>query len=153
MPPFHLRLAQEQDYAGLTTLWVETWRETFPEIDFCARQAWLLKHFDTMAGGGGLILLAEDDAHHLLGVATIDPQRNTLEQLAVAPEAKGKGIAKALLAEAKRSCAGPLQLDVNQDNGRALRFYEREGFVKIADGVNATSGRKIWTLRFAGTKD
>jgi putative acetyltransferase len=33
-----------------------------------------------------------------------------------------------------------VRLDVNQSNKRAVRFYERAGFVRIGDGVNSRSG-------------
>jgi len=149
---FHLRPAEAGDFEPILALWVATWAETFPDIDFASRAGWLRDHLETMSRGG-IVLLAEDDSHQALGMATVDPRRNLLEQIAVAPQAKGTGIASLLLAEARRQCPGPLELDVNQDNARALRFYEREGFVKIAAGSNPKSGRSTWSLRFAGTPD
>ncbi|WP_034991040.1 GNAT family N-acetyltransferase [Beijerinckia mobilis] len=150
---FHLRPAEAGDFEPILALWVATWAETFPDIDFASRADWLRDHLETIAHGGGIILLAEDENRQALGVATVDPRRNLLEQIAVAPQAKGTGVAGLLLAEARRQCPGPLELDVNQDNARALRFYEKEGFVKIAAGSNPKSGRKTWSLRFAGTRD
>jgi putative acetyltransferase len=82
----------------------------------------------------------------LLGFVTFDPATAYLDQLAVAPEAKGSGAASLLLNEARRLSPDGLTLDVNQDNPRALRFYEREGFEKIGEGTNPRSGLKTWRL-------
>ena len=43
-----------------------------------------------------------------------------------------------------------LELHVNLDNPRAIRFYEREGFVKIGEGVSERSGLTILHYRWAG---
>jgi putative acetyltransferase len=34
-----------------------------------------------------------------------------------------------------------IRLDVNADNARAIRFYERRGFVQVGRGANTLSGR------------
>jgi putative acetyltransferase len=34
-----------------------------------------------------------------------------------------------------------VQLDVNAENHRAIRFYERNGFLKTGVGANPLSGR------------
>ena len=68
-----------------------------------------------------------------------------LHQLVVAPKAKGAGVAGALLDTGKFHSAAGLDLEVNRDNARALRFYEREGFTVVGAGTNPTSG--LATLR------
>ena len=69
-----------------------------------------------------------------------------LHQLVVAPSAKGRGLAIRLLDAAKSG--GPLTLDVNQANVRAVRFYEREGFSRAGAGRNPVSGLATWTMRW-----
>ena len=61
----------------------------------------------------------------------------------VAPEAWGSTIAGALLAEAKRLSPAGLDLAVNADNARAIRFYEKQGFVVTGTDANARSGAPI----------
>jgi putative acetyltransferase len=52
-----------------------------------------------------------------------------------------------LIAEAKRLSPGGITLKVNTDNARAIRFYQRNGFVDAGEDVNPTSGRPV--LRMA----
>jgi putative acetyltransferase len=39
-----------------------------------------------------------------------------------------------------------LELHVNQDNGRAIRFYEKHGFRKAGEDVNPRSGAPIYRM-------
>ena len=39
-------------------------------------------------------------------------------------------------------------LDVNQANARAVRFYEREGFRKVGEGVNPVSGLETLAMEW-----
>jgi len=64
----------------------------------------------------------------------------------VAPEAWGSKIAGALLAEAKRLSPRGLDLKVNADNARAIRFYQKQGFVITGDATNPRSGAPIHTM-------
>ena len=54
-------------------------------------------------------------------------QDGKLEMLFVAPEARGRGAGRALLAHAVE-CEGATTLDVNEQNPQALGFYEHAGF-------------------------
>jgi putative acetyltransferase len=74
------------------------------------------------------------------GFIVIDPKTGWLDQLAVEPMLWGNGIAAALIDEAKRLSPSGVRLDVNQANGRAVRFYERTGFVRTGEGINKNSG-------------
>lgn len=132
----------------LVELWAASWGEAMPQIDFAARRDWLRARLVELEAAGGSTLCAYDAAGALLGFATVDPQSGYLDQIAVAPWAKGGG-AGALLLGAARALAGrPLSLDVNRANARARRFYEREGFVVVGEGINPASG--LETLRLRG---
>ena len=49
----------------------------------------------------------------------------------------------ALLDEAKRLSPAGLELLVNKDNFRAIRFYEKHGFVYAGEDKNPVSGRPV----------
>jgi len=144
------RRSEEYD-ARLAELWVASWQEAIPAIDFSARRSWLLDHLRALEAQGAVTICAFDAADALLGFVTCDPMTAYLDQLAVAPEAKGPPTARLLLNEARRCCPQNLVLDVNQDNLRAVRFYEREGFSKIAEGMNENSGLKTWKMAWRGS--
>ena len=79
----------------------------------------------------------------MIGFVTVDPRTLYLDQLVVAPQRWGSGVGAALIAEAKRLSPAGLDLDVNTDNARAIRFYGREGFVVGGAGVNPISGKPV----------
>jgi putative acetyltransferase len=64
----------------------------------------------------------------------------------VAPEAWRSGVAEILLARARELSPTGLALYVNKDNARAIRFYEKHGFVIQGDDVNQKSGRPIYKM-------
>jgi putative acetyltransferase len=68
--------------------------------------------------------------------------------LVVAPEHWGSDVAPALLDEAKRLSPKGITLLVNKDNFRAIRFYEKHGFVYGGEDKNPVSGlpvnRMVW---------
>ena len=78
----------------------------------------------------------------------VDPQRGYLDQLAVDPTYQGSGVADALMAAAKDLSPSRLELHVNRDNARALRFYLRHGFRTIATGFNSQSGLPTLLLQW-----
>ena len=55
-----------------------------------------------------------------------------------------------LVDEAKRLLPGCITLLVNHDNVRAIRFYERNGFVHAGEDVNPTSGRLVLRMEWKG---
>jgi putative acetyltransferase len=79
----------------------------------------------------------------MVGFVTVECDTLYLDQLVVAPENWGVGVATKLIAEAKRLSPHGLNLDVNTDNARAVAFYAKEGFVITGDGFNAFSGRPV----------
>jgi ribosomal protein S18 acetylase RimI-like enzyme len=73
--------------------------------------------------------------------------------IAVDPQVQGSGAAKALMedaeAEARRRGFSQMHLTVAVDNGRAIRFYEKLGWVKVPQG-RRWSGRMIKVLEADG---
>jgi putative acetyltransferase len=148
---FRLALRGASDLPDLVDLWVASWRMTLPRIDFDARRDWFASHVLAMEAEGAIPICAFDAADRLAGFVLVVVQQAYLEQIAVHPRYFGCGLAIQLLNEAKARCPDALTLDVNADNPRALRFYEREGFSRIARGRNAHSELATWRLRWPST--
>jgi putative acetyltransferase len=143
----NLRRYEASDWPELLALWIESWTQARPDIDFSARADWLAGLFAASLASGAHIFVAADEKG-LVGFVLFDPARKWLEQIAVAPRGKGSGAARALIGCAKAACPDGFGLDVNADNGRALAFYRREGFVKSGEGKNPLSGLPIVALRW-----
>jgi putative acetyltransferase len=143
-----LRDFAEADLAALIDLWVAAWRDTGFAIDFDARREWLGNHLRALRDQGAAIVVGLDAEGAPAGFVTIDPKIGALDQLCVAPREQGSGLARALLDEAKRLSPGAVELEVNEANARALRFYEREGFVFVSRSASALSGLPTLILRW-----
>ena len=143
-----LRDFAEADLPALVDLWVAAWRETGFAIDFDARREWLGDHLRARRSQGAEIVVAIDAPGAPAGFVTIDPKTGVLDQLCVAPSEWGTGLARALVDEAKRRSPGAVELEVNEANQRALRFYEREGFAAVSRGASALSGLPTLTMRW-----
>lgn len=137
-----LRDLRLTEVAALVDLWVASWREAMPAIDFEARRPWIA---DFLRARSHATLVAAIGSEPL-GFVTME--RAHLHQLVVASPAKGRGIATALLEAAKARAPGSLTLEVNEANVRAVRFYEREGFRTIGEGINPASGLATWIMRW-----
>lgn len=138
-----LRLYRESDQEASIALWLETWRQAYPSIDFDARVDWWRERWRTELVPVAQIVVAEQDGA-LIGFVTID-DTGYLDQLVVSPAQWGTNVSKALVDEAKRRSPGGVTLKVNADNLRAIRFYERNGFAKTGEEVNS-SGRAVWLM-------
>jgi putative acetyltransferase len=132
------------DLPELTNLWIAAWSQAMPAIDFEARRTWFVDHMTKLRAAGVAVTCAFDTANGALAAfITRDDASGHIDQLAAAPAYWARGAAQALIADAKRHAAC-LTLDVNQENPRAVRFYEKLGFRRTAAGVNPTSGLKTW---------
>ena len=138
---FTLRPYRPEDEDAAIALWLETWRQTYPSIDFAARVPWWRERWRSELVPNAAIIVAEESGT-LVGFVTIDNQAY-LDQLVVAPQRWGSEIADMLVNEAKRLSPDSITLLVNDDNARAIRFYERSGFVRAGRDVNPTSGRPV----------
>ena len=120
-------------------LWRRTWAQHYPHIDFNARVTWWRERWRQELLPVANVVMAEKDGT-LAGFVTIDTKTRYLDQIVVAPEHWGSGIALALLDEAKRLSPSGLYLLVNKDNVRAIRFYEKHGFDYAGEDKNPVSG-------------
>jgi putative acetyltransferase len=140
--PFRLRRYAAADEAAAIELWRRSWQIAYPRLDFTARVAWWRERWRRELVPAAIVTVAEDNGD-MLGFVTVDPSSGYLDQLVIAPEQWGSALAAVLLAEAKRCAPGRLDLLVNQDNARAIRFYEKHGFVIAGADINAISGAPL----------
>lgn len=65
-----------------------------------------------------------------------------IHTISVSPTQRNRGFGSEMIGEiAARN--GALYLHVNRDNGDAIRFYERNGFKRLAEGSMAHKGREL----------
>ncbi len=145
---FQLRPYRVEDEDVSIELWRQTWQQAYPSIDFAARVTWWRERWRNELVPNAQIIVAEQ-ARALIGFVTID-DKGYLDQLVVSPDHWGSELANALVDEAKRLSPAGVTLLVNKDNSRAIRFYERNGFVHAGEDVNPTSGRPVLKMVWRG---
>ncbi|CAN5363088.1 GNAT family N-acetyltransferase [soil metagenome] len=143
---FMLRPYRATDEAAAIELWFRTWQQTYPSIDFAQRRDnWRLRWRNELVPSARIVVALHTD--RMIGLVTIDPG-GYLDQLVVAPEEWGSDLGNALIAKAKGMSPKGITLLVNTDNVRAIRFYERNGFVRTHEDVNPVSGRKVYGMKW-----
>jgi putative acetyltransferase len=144
-----LRAYESADEAAAIELWRRTWQQAYPTIDFAARLNWWKTRWRDELVPSALITVAEQ-AGELIGFATVEPSSGYLDQIVVAPEAWGAGVAEMLLAHIKAISPGRLDLHVNVDNSRAIGFYRKHGFKIVGTEVNPRSGAPVYKMSWSG---
>jgi putative acetyltransferase len=142
---FQLRPYRADDEDAAIALWCETWQQAYPGIDFAARLPWWRERWRNELVREASIVVAEK-LGALVGFVTI-ARSGYLDQLVVGTNHWGSNLGNTLIAEAKRLSPDGITLKVNTDNARAIRFYQKNGFVHAGEDVNPTSGRPV--LRMA----
>ncbi len=138
-----LRPYTAADEDAAIALWLRTWQQTYPDIDFAARLDWWRTRWRDELVPQTRITVAES-AGALTGFVTVNPLTLYLDQIVVAPEAWGTGTAEALIEEARRISPRGLDLQVNQDNQRAIRFYQKQGFAITGEDTNSSGRLTYW---------
>ena len=142
-----LRQYAPADEDAAIELWRRTWTKHYPHLDFNARVPWWRERWRTELVPTAHIVLAERNGA-LAGFVTVDPKTMYLDQIVVAPEHWGSDVALVLLDEAKRLSPRGLDLLVNKDNFRAIRFYEKHGFILDGEDKNPVSGLAVNRMRW-----
>ena len=142
-----VRPMRPQDLAETLDMWVAAWQAAYPAIDFAARRGWTKDRIAELEQTGSHSLIALRN-NRIVGALVVNPQTGYLDQIVVATADQGRGVAAILLAEARRLSPQNLDLHVNQDNARAIRFYQKHGFVTAGEDVNPRSGAPIYRMRW-----
>ena len=139
-----VRLARPEDAAAVAEVHVRTWQAAYEHV-FGAERLASIDHTRrrtlaerSIASGG--VVVAEEDGR-VVGFASVGPSTDVdgegeLFAIYVLPEAWGSGAGTALMDAAKElllAAYTDATLYVLEDNPRARRFYEREGWA--LDGV------------------
>ena len=146
-----LRRYQPGDEDAAVALWLRTWQAAYPGLNFAERLDWWRTRWRNELVPSAAITIAEAEGageREMIGFVTVDPRTLYLDQIVVAPEHWASGVGTALMAEAKRLSPAGLELDVNTDNARAVRFYEKHGFSITGSGVNPNSGKPVHRMRW-----
>jgi putative acetyltransferase len=138
-----LRSYHTGDLEAAIDLWRRAWDAAMPEINFGERLNWWRKRWTEELVPNNNITIAETN-DRIVGFVVIDLKSGYLDQIVVEASSWGSGVAERLLAEAQRISPNGIALDVNQSNLRAVKFYERAGFMQTGEGKNPTSHKPTW---------
>ena len=134
----HIRRAEESELADLATLWYQGWQEAHkPILPPELARFRTLESFHLRLRSAEATLRTTGPIGRPQGLCLI--KHDELSQLYVSAEARGTGVAAALLAdgEARLSAAGveTAWLGCAVGNDRAARFYEKHGWRLIGKRV------------------
>jgi ribosomal-protein-alanine N-acetyltransferase len=82
-----------------------------------------------------LVAVAGNRVVGFLVVRTLADDEREILNLAVAPEFRRKGVARALFEHAIRNFSGDIFLEVRESNGAALELYKSLGFKELSTRV------------------
>ncbi len=150
MNAFALRPGAEGDRDAIAALWHAS--ASLPGVGpaLMPTQREMLERVDLELAGGWDVTVAAVGGR-LIGFIALKPKEAVLDQLFVHPGSLGFGVGRALLAHAIRTMPCGFTLFTRSANGKAMRFYEREGLVRIGEGGHPKTGDPIthyaWKVR------
>lgn len=137
------------DHREVSDIWLAGQRYTAHERSGEIGRNSLFLHLEGLHDNGAMTTCAFNrHTGGLAGFVTVDPANSRLEQISVARTARGSGVATMLLNEAKRLCPDRIEIEIAEDNARAIRFCEREGFRKTGLAAPERTGVRMWALRW-----
>ncbi|MBA1201375.1 GNAT family N-acetyltransferase [Pseudomonas capeferrum] len=140
-----LQVPQRADYPRLLQIWEQSVRAThdfLPETYLVILRDHVLgKYLDAVE-----LICCKDSAQRILGFA--GASNGQVDMLFVAPECHGQGVGKRLLRHAIDEL-GAWQLDVNEQNPKALGFYLHQGFKVIGRSEKDGLGQPYPLLHMA----
>jgi putative acetyltransferase len=135
----HVRLAEPQDRDALLALWERSVRAThafLAEGDIVTLRPLVAEE---LAGDSVAWWVLRSDSEEPIGF--LGYTSDTIEALFVDPAYHRTGAGRFLVAHAARLAAGPLRVDVNEQNDAAVRFYEAMGFTVESRSPTDGAGR------------
>lgn len=134
-----IRPAAPSDIPAIRALLVETWHHTYDRIFGADRvteitDSWhAVERLEAQVGIGDAPFLVALQGDHIVGTVSIrrrSGESADLLRLYVRPQSQGQGIGRALLYAGLAAAGQPasVSLEVERDNGSAIRFYRRIGF-------------------------
>ena len=139
-----LRDMTEADMPAVIDMWVAAWTAVMPDMDFEARRTYFAGRLAQHRDEGAHRLVAVDGSGTIQGLLVVNPALRYLDQLAVAPGCHGTGLGKRLILEAQARSPSGLSLHVNQQNARAVAFYDKCSWRRGEAAINPRSGLPIW---------
>ena len=137
-----LRPYTADDEEDIIQLWRRAWQKATPRINFEKRfgdrqKYWKMKILSEVPNTMTIVAEWRDD---VVGFMSIDWETGYLHQLVVASEFWRSSVAELLLFEAKWLSPTGVDLDVDPNNGHAVRFFEKHKFLKTGDVKNGPDG-------------
>jgi ribosomal protein S18 acetylase RimI-like enzyme len=139
---FFIRTASERDLLAVQKLLGICWHATYDGIYGVERVNAITADWHSTASLKAMLakpyseFIVADGGAGIAGMAFAsqsDPAFAMLHQLYILPEAQGRGLGGKMLAEIEAAFpdARAMRLEVEAANEKAVRFYERQGFVAI----------------------
>lgn len=135
-----IRPLVEADIGPVVRLWHDTWHENLPGLKHPHALPQWEERFRTQVLPGCRVWVVEV-GRAPAGFMALDVARGRLDQLFIATRFQRRGLGSLLLQKARALCPGGLSLHTLVENNKARRFYEKQGFRRIAAGVNPIHGQ------------
>lgn len=143
-----IRPATVADYPALADLWFESWQSIGISNETDLSREEVAERFlsETLRWS----LFAGEMKGEVAGMLALLPGEQRLDQIFVAPRAKGTGLGLALLNHAKSLMPDQIILTTHETNFRARAFYEREGFLLVGRADDLEHRRVRLTYEWLG---
>jgi len=136
-----VRRARKDDRNALLDLWERSVRAThhfLEDRDVVALRPLVAEELASDAVDWWVL---ESASRALIGFLAF--ARDTIEGLFIDPDYRHQGGGKTLVAHAQRLAAGPLAVDVNEQNDAAVSFYVALGFSVVGRSATDAAGRSF----------
>jgi len=139
MTPPTIRPARREEYDEIARVWMNSWASTGIEDASNFLLANLRARIPLEVEKGWSLFVA-DAGGELAAMLALHLPKLYLDQLFVAPEYQGRSLGRRLLAFSRQHLPDEISLRCVRENGKAWRWYEREGFVFEKEAVEPMTG-------------